>query len=141
VSSAVARRSTALLGHYAATKAAFDAYSEAMRLELAQFGIKVCIVALGAVQSNFGVNRKEIVAPEYEALVAHVKARLAKARTAPFTAEFVATRIADSIDRPDPPLRLDGTGDAFSLFAQRAALNDEEWERKTLAEIWAPEQA
>lgn len=141
ISSAVARRSTALLGHYAATKAAFDAYSEAMRLELAPFGIKVCIVALGAVESNFGINRKEVAASEYEDLVARVKARLAKARKAPFTAEFVAARIADSIDRDDPPLRLDGTGDAFALFAQRAALDDEEWERKTLAEIWTPAEA
>src|SRR6185369_13519419 len=92
ISSATAKRSTALLGHYASTKAAFDAYSEALRLELAPFGIKVCIVALGAVESSFGVNRKEIVEPAYQNLVDRVKARLAKARKAPFSAQFVAGR-------------------------------------------------
>jgi short-subunit dehydrogenase len=141
ISSAVARRSTALLGHYAATKAAFDAYSEALRLELAPFGIKVCIVALGAVESSFGVNRKEIVEPAYEDLVDRVKARLAKARKSPFSAEFVAGRLADAIEAGNLPLRFDGTGDAFDLIAQRAALDDFEWERKTLAEIWTSERA
>jgi short-subunit dehydrogenase len=141
ISSAVARRSTALLGHYAATKAAFDAYSEALRLELAPFGIKVCIVALGAVESSFGVNRKEIVEPAYEDLVDRVKARLAKARKSPFSAEFVAGRLADAIEAGNLPLRFDGTGDAFDLIAQRAALDDVEWERKTLAEIWTSERA
>jgi len=141
ISSAIAKRSTALLGHYASTKAAFDAYSEALRLEVAPFGIKVCIVALGAVESSFGTNRREFVDPAYAALVDRVKARVAKSRKAPFTSQAVAERIADAIDRGNPPLRFDGTGDAFDLFAQRAALSDEEWERKTLADIWNPDQA
>jgi short-subunit dehydrogenase len=141
ISSAVAKRSTALLGHYAATKAALDAYSEALRLEASPFGVKVCIVALGAVESKFGANRKEIIRPEYAELVDRVKARLARSRKAPWSAESVASRIADAIDSGDLPLRLDGTGDAFRLFAERAALSDEAWERQTLAEIWTPEQA
>ena len=141
ISSAIAKRSTALLGHYASTKAAFDAYSEALRLEVAPFGIKVCIVALGAVESNFATNRREIVDLDYSELVERVKARVAKTRRAPFTSQAVADRIANLIDHGNPPLRFDGTGDAFALFAQRAALSDEEWERKTLAEIWTPDQA
>jgi short-subunit dehydrogenase len=141
ISSAVAKRSTALLGHYAATKAAFDAYSEALRLEVAPFGIKVCIVALGAVDSSFGVNRKEIIRPEYADLVDHVKARLARTRKQSWSAESVATRISDAIDLGDLPLRFDGTGDAFGLFAARAALSDEAWEKQTLAEIWNPDRA
>jgi len=139
ISSAVAKRSTALLGHYAATKAAFDAYSEALRLEVAPFGIKVCIVALGAVESSFGLNRKEIIAPEYRELAERVKVRLGKARKAPSSAQSVAVRISDVIEQGNPPLRLDGTGDAFALIAQRLALSDEQWEKQTLSEIWTPE--
>ena len=139
ISSAVARRSTALLGHYAATKAALDAYSEALRVELAPFGVKVCIVALGAVESNFGLNRKEIVRPEYADLMRQMKARLARARKTPCSAHSVAVRISDAIEKGDLPLRFDGTGDAFGLFAQRAALTDDAWERQTLAEIWKPD--
>jgi short-subunit dehydrogenase len=138
ISSAVARRSNALLGHYAATKAALDAYSEALRLELAPFGIGVCIVSLGAVESNFGTNRQEVILPAYGALVERVKARVARTRKAPWSAQSVAARIADTIEAGQVPLRLDGTSDAFALFAQRAALTDEEWETRTLADIWEP---
>lgn len=138
ISSAAAKRATAMLGHYAASKAALEAYSEAMRIELNEFGIGVCIVALGPVESNFGVNRREVITPEYEALAAKFKARIGRSRKSVSTPEDVATRIADLIEASEPPLRVDGTGDAFALVAERTSLSDADWEAKTLRDIWAP---
>lgn len=137
VSSAAARRPSPLLGHYAATKAALEAYSEALRMEVKASGIDVCIVSLGAVESRFGVNRREVNTGDYVALVAGTKARIAQSRKAPVSAEDVAARIADAIEAGNPPLRIDGGGDAFALIAERAAVSDAEWEERTLAGIAA----
>jgi short-subunit dehydrogenase len=141
ISSAAARRSTALLGHYAATKAALEAYSEALRIELSPFGIDVCIVSLGAIETKFGDNRQEVISPDYADLAARVKGRIAASRKVPWSAESVAVRIADAIEAGKPPLRLDGTSDAFALIAQRTTLADDEWERRTLADLWRSQAA
>ncbi len=47
---------TPFAGAYCASKAAVHAISEAYRMELAPFGIDVCIVQPGAIQSSFGSN-------------------------------------------------------------------------------------
>lgn len=136
ISSLVAKRSTALLGHYAATKAALEAYSEALRLEVAPFGISVCIVMLGAVESKIGLNRRDVVTPEYASMADNVKARIAQGRQTPPSAESVAVRVADAIDDGKPPLRVAGTDDAFRIVKQWASQSDEEWESDTLRELW-----
>lgn len=132
ISSAAGQRSTAVLGHYAASKAALDAYSQALRIELCPFGISVCTVLLGAVESEFPTNRRIVSLEPYEAIVAASIDRVARSRTAPHSAESVALRIADAILSGDPPLRLDGSGDAFALVAQRTDLDDAAWEEETL---------
>ena len=136
ISSAAGQRATGLLGHYSSSKAALDAYSQAMRIELAPFGIKVCSVVLGAVESSFGVNRTDASADAYALLEERVRAKIALSRTAPATAEAVAARIADSIEAGDPPMRLDGSGDGFALVEQRRAQDDETWEHATLTGLF-----
>jgi short-subunit dehydrogenase len=136
VSSTVAKRSTALVSHYAATKAAFDAYSEALRLELAPFGIGVSIVVLGAVASDFGLNRRDIVTPGYEDMIERVSNVLGAHNSNRASVESVAMRIADAIDTGKPPLRIEGTPGAFKMYAQRASQTDEEWEKSSLERIW-----
>ncbi|MGH6632317.1 SDR family oxidoreductase [Sphingopyxis sp.] len=133
VSSAAGKRSTAVLGHYAATKAALDAYSDALRIELRPFGIFVCSVLLGAVESAFPQNRQILPHPAYKAIIDGAMARVASNRTAPHSAASVAERIVDAIETGEPPLRLDGTGDAFALVRQRAEQDDVSWEEATLA--------
>ena len=136
ISSAAAKRSTGLLGHYAATKAALDAYTDALRIELAPLGIAACTVVLGAVESNFGDNRTDVSMDAYTLLEERARARIAASRKAPATAQQVASRIADAIDAGRPPLRLDGTGDGFALIAQRTGQDDESWEAGTLAGLF-----
>jgi len=132
ISSAAARRSTAMLGHYAASKAALDAYSAALRIELAPFGIAVCSVVLGPVETALGKNRIVRKAAGYEAIMAGSLARVAATRTAPATVEDAARNIADAIELEHPPLQIDGSGDGFALVAQRRGQDDDAWEEATL---------
>ncbi|MFW5760537.1 MAG: SDR family oxidoreductase [Cyclobacteriaceae bacterium] len=44
-------------GGYSASKAAVDRITEAMRMEVKQFGIKACIVQPGDIKSNINANR------------------------------------------------------------------------------------
>lgn len=137
ISSAAAQRSNALLGHYAATKAALEAHSLALRIELARFGIKVSIVVLGGVETDFGHNRRHVSAPDYAELAERFTKRIVANRSSPATAEDVARILAAAIDAEDYPLRINATPDAEALIAQRHAQSDAEWERSTLEALGA----
>jgi NAD(P)-dependent dehydrogenase (short-subunit alcohol dehydrogenase family) len=137
ISSAAAQRSNALLGHYAATKAALEAHSLALRIELAPFGIKVSIIVLGAVETDFGQNRRHVTAPEYADLADRFTKRIVANRSEPASAEDVAKTLADAIEAGEYPLRIDATPDAAALVAQRRGLSDSEWERVTLEALGA----
>jgi len=130
VSSAVAQRSNALLGHYAATKAALEAYSAALRIELAGFGISVTNVILGPVETSFGANRRNPHMDEYAMVIEGMKRRIQGNRRNPATPVNVAKIVASSIESRNPPMRLDGGGEA--LVAERRAMTDLDWERTSL---------
>ena len=54
VSSAAGKFSTPFLGIYCASKFALEAISDALRVEVAPFGIKVVVVEPGPIATNFG---------------------------------------------------------------------------------------
>jgi NAD(P)-dependent dehydrogenase (short-subunit alcohol dehydrogenase family) len=54
VSSAAGRFSTPFLGVYCATKFALEALSDALRVEVAPFGVKVVVIEPGPIDTRFG---------------------------------------------------------------------------------------
>lgn len=62
ISSVVGHFSFPPLGYYASTKHALEAFSDALRIEVEQFGIKVVIVEPGAIQTEF----REVALEQFE---------------------------------------------------------------------------
>jgi short-subunit dehydrogenase len=75
------------IGYYSATKFALTAIGDALRMEEAGRGIKVMNVFPGTTRSNFGENRLG------------ARGRQAHQRLPPVTAEKVARRIANAVQR------------------------------------------
>jgi len=91
------------IGYYSATKFALTAIGDALRMEEADRGIKVMNVFPGTTRSNFGDNRLG------------ARGRQAHQRFPPVTAEKVAKRIANAVERNQRSVYI-------SLFPDRAAV-------------------
>lgn len=112
--------STPFAGAYCATKAAVHALSDALRIELAPFGIDVMVIQPGAIQSQFGataslgVNGREaglsLYAPVADAIAARANASQQKATTS----QDFAAQMADVVlaERAQAVVRI-GHGSQF----------------------------
>ena len=112
---------------YNATKFAVDGFSEGLAFELAQFGIKVKVVAPGGMQTDFaGRSLKGGMHDAYAQLVAKVSEGYSEEQLANYTkAEDVAQIIYDAaIDNKDQ-LRYIAGNDAVSLYKERLELTPE----------------
>ena len=96
-------------GAYCATKAALNSISDAMRLELAPFGINVITVQPGAVKSNFG-NRASSGIDEYMSAGSlysfaskFIEMRAVDSQNNPTKAEVFAAHVADRVLSENPP--------------------------------------
>lgn len=104
VSSIQGRLVLPIIGPYGASKWALEALAETLAIETGHFGVKVSVVQPGAVSSGGAERAKVYVkdddpyAPLYEAL--------ATLRGDLVTTEDVATAVADTIEHPEPPLRV-----------------------------------
>lgn len=100
---------TPFAGAYCATKAAVHALSDALRMELAPFGIRVIVVQPGGIQSQFGATASagvqsrqgslSLYAPVADAIAARANASQEKATPV----ERFAADMADAILAEDPP--------------------------------------
>jgi len=92
---------TPFAGAYCGSKAALNVMSDALRMELAPFGIDVVIVAPGAVKSKFGDNAEAQVGIESDSAYWPIRegvlkrAQLSQVGAAP--SEQVAKEIADAL--------------------------------------------
>jgi uncharacterized protein len=91
------------IGYYSATKFALTAIGDALRMEEADRGIKVMNVFPGTTRSSFGENRLG------------ARGRQAHQRFPPVTAEKVAKRIANAVERNQRSVYV-------SWFPDRAAV-------------------
>ncbi|KAF9557028.1 DNA replication licensing factor mcm8 [Mortierella alpina] len=120
VGSVTAYLSTPWGGLYSASKAAVHSISDALRMELAPFGVNVSIVAPGAIKSNIGDNNlKAFHLPEksfYQSVISYIMSR-ANASQAPGctpTASFAKYIVAKCL-KSSPPRYID-YGTLSSLF-------------------------
>ncbi|MEQ1439219.1 SDR family oxidoreductase [Fontimonas sp. SYSU GA230001] len=115
---------TPFAGAYCASKAAVHALSDALRMELAPFGIEVLVVQPGAIQSDFGAAASQRVARAPDSLYAAAgdgiaaRANASQQHATP-TAEF-ARRMVDAVlaDRVAPVIRL-GNGSTLLPWLAR----------------------
>lgn len=108
---------TPFAGAYCASKAAVHALSDALRLELAPFGVEVLEVQPGAIASNFGASASremDSVVDErspWRPLRRQIQARAAASQDNPTPAEDFARQLLAAVQRrPRPPLVRIGNG-------------------------------
>jgi NAD(P)-dependent dehydrogenase (short-subunit alcohol dehydrogenase family) len=144
VTSVAGRVSPPLDGLYAGSKFALEGLSEALKLEVNHFGIKVAIVEPGFFATEFSGNAKRFgidTAPydELERIWQAAGQRLrGGAETGPGP-EAVAAVIADICEDDDPAFRYPVGDDAQMVLAARAAMDDAAFEaamRATLELDW-----
>ena len=128
-----------LTGLYSASKMAVAAMTEALRLEVKQFGIYVVSVEPGMYRSDWQFGSLDVCERlRYEksvyqdASMRALKAFRAMGETRPGAAT-TGSVIADMVElEQEPPLHVPVGEDAFRLREQRRMLTDEAWEQMML---------
>ncbi len=98
---------TPFAGAYCASKAALNAASDAMRMELRPLGIAVVTVQPGGIQSAFGERAADDVklAPDspYQAIRDGVLSRANESQVGATPAALFASELVKRLDQPNPP--------------------------------------
>jgi NADP-dependent 3-hydroxy acid dehydrogenase YdfG len=128
VSSLVGRITFPGMGIYGATKHAVEALSDALRQEVAGFGIKVVVIEPGFVATGIGDAddaRSGLDVPDaYAAMVAAGSEYLAKQTAKGIAPERVAAVIADAAERPSPRTRYVVPASSKALITLLSSLPD-----------------
>lgn len=125
-----------LMGLYAASKHAVEAMSEALRYEVARWGVEVTILEPGMYRSDWQTTNLDVCArvrageSVYQRSVERALAAFrALAATRPGS-DAVAAAIADIVDLRQPlPVRWPVGEDTHRTLAARATMSDEAWEQ------------
>ncbi|MBP0455464.1 MULTISPECIES: oxidoreductase [unclassified Kitasatospora] len=123
------------VGAYSATKFALEGLSEALALEVAQFGVKVLIVEPGSFRTSFagpGALAQTPAIPAYESVVGPVRSALPESDgKQPGDPAKAAAAILAALDAERTPLRLALGNDAVDAVLgnlQAAEKELREWE-------------
>lgn len=130
VSSVQGRVAPPLEGAYAASKHALEALSEVLYYELGHFGIRVVLIEPGYVAPGMKHTGEYLGDPAYTPLREQWAGTDAKVtgptgRPGP---ESVARAIADALEDPATPLRVEVGDDARAILALRRTLDDAAFE-------------
>ena len=125
-----------LTGIYSASKAAIEAMTEALRLEVARFGIKVTLLEPGMYKSNWTTTSLDVCgksrdgsSPYQRSADAALAAFRQMAETRPGS-EAVGVAMADMVElEQNPPIRMPVGEDAHRLSLSRSMTPDDAWER------------
>lgn len=122
VTSSVTLKALPLIGAYTASKAAVNAFTESMALELEPFGVRVRLVLPGrSPETRFGDNaRSHMHGMDHEAYAELVKNVLAQMRDTSGPVTY-STDVADAVWRavtdPSSPMRIPAGEDAVAWAA------------------------
>ena len=141
VSSVQGRIGTPLEGAYAASKHALEALSESLYFELGHFGIRVVIIEPGYIAPGMKHDDDHPGPAIYADLHAQWSGTVAtltgpSGRPGP---ELVGLAIADALENPATPLRVEVGQDAAMVLQLRRTLSDTEFEatmREALGLTW-----
>jgi NAD(P)-dependent dehydrogenase (short-subunit alcohol dehydrogenase family) len=122
VTSSVTLKALPLLSVYTGSKAAVNAFTESLALELAPFGVRVRLVLPGrAPSTNFGDNARRLMDRSAHAAYAEFTQRVFAAlrdTNAPVThANDVAEAVWRAVTDPAAPMRIPAGADAIALSA------------------------
>ena len=121
VTSAVTLKSLPLLSVYTASKAAVNAFTESLALELQQFNVRVSLVLPGrAPQTRFGENsrsRMRSIPDAYSELAQNVFAEWTQSSEPLTQASDVVEAVWRAANDPSCPIRLPAGADAVALAA------------------------
>jgi NAD(P)-dependent dehydrogenase (short-subunit alcohol dehydrogenase family) len=120
VTSSVTLKSLALLAVYTGSKAAVNAFTESLALELKPFNVRVSLVLPGrAPATRFGENAKErIIIPEAYADLAQGMFAQWTDSSDITTGQDVAEAVWRAVNDPDAPMRIAAGVDAVKLAKQ-----------------------
>jgi NAD(P)-dependent dehydrogenase (short-subunit alcohol dehydrogenase family) len=120
VTSTVTMAPLPLLSVYTGSKAAVNAFTESLALELAAFDVRVRLVLPGrSLETNFGNNARRLMSdtvPEaYAAFMQPVFAALQDLSTPVTHAQDVARAVWQAVTDPNAPMRIPAGADALAL--------------------------
>ena len=141
VSSVQGKIGTPMEGPYAASKHALEALSESLHFELGHFGIRVVIVEPGYIAPGMKHGDEHPVPALYAELAAQWSGTAGtllgpEGRPGP---ELVGVAVADALEDPSTPLRVEVGDDAALVLRLRRTLGDVEFEatmREALGLTW-----
>ena len=141
ISSVQGKIGTPLEGAYAASKHALEAMSESMYFELGHFGIRVVIIEPGYIAPGMKHEDDHLGPAVYADLHAQWGGSVSTlvgpgGRPGP---ELVADAVADALEDPETPLRVEVGADAAMVLDLRRTLSDAEFEatmREALGLTW-----
>jgi NAD(P)-dependent dehydrogenase (short-subunit alcohol dehydrogenase family) len=114
-------------GYYAASKAALEALSEALEIEVSPLGIRVMLVEPGVVDTEFGKAFRDFGADA--SAYADLRSRWSRQfEGTHISAEVVAARVAEALEQADSPLRVHVGEDAERVLELRRQFGDAEFD-------------
>lgn len=112
IGSIVGLFTTPFAGAYCSSKAALHALTDALRMEVAPFGIQVVTVQPGGVQSSFGNHAEAAIQMPadsiYRGVEQGIRARAQAGQVGATPAEVFVVPVVDALLRSTPPVRVRG---------------------------------
>jgi short-subunit dehydrogenase len=134
LSSIVGKMAIPLNSAYTSSKFAVEGFSESVRYELEDFGIKVILIEPGVIKSNFYENIKmsknSLADPKspYQPITQKIFEAFLSMIQYAFPAKIVADVILEAITSDNPKIRYAVGDDAKSITESKKRLSDKEFE-------------